>query len=425
MKQINPFMDMSRYVYKSTKIMFAFLLVQQVGIAQNPTYVDNIGFEITESSKIVLPEGTQYDDIHEFDIASLEYQEKTTYKSKYFDDEGNPQTEITLTNAINFYEDWQGLATKWIMNQDGTTSYKQEDSQGAYIEYKYQAQSERGEQLYEGVKTLANETGFIASLVYPQQLEAYMEEEGIEYIVGPDGSLIRQNNGSYVTYRLATVEGQKIGIISEVNYFGSPGDHENESPNVEEGEEGGDGDEVGDYEYPEIPDVNDLEVANATTSVFDIDLCGELFLSSRIGLTKVKLFNGLCAKSVIEEYYSDYDFECNDGDFKMGNDVSEMTVGTSQSDHERSTFSSDLTVYPNPLSNDMISISLPTEIANQDYELTITNLSGIEFLERKGKLNDAKLQLNVGASLSSDGIYIISIISENQVFTKNFYYLKN
>ncbi len=370
------------------------------GLSQDIPYVDKISYTHTESQRLALPSGTSFDDLHAYDIPSLEYKEISYRLDKSLDEAGNPQTIRTVTNGVNFYEEWQRLSERWLFNQNGTTLYSRvgKGRNKTYNETDLIHHSRVGLEMYQDFKNETLKYGFLTSMVFPNSIiqaikngsssNGILLESNLPYTIAPDGSLVMTNTGGeYMVYQL--VDNDKIGIIKYIKY--------QEEPDVSV--------------YPVFPDENDPNVMSFSISVFDQISCDELLLKSKTEVSKEVLFNGLCAKRIIEEFYDEYDFQCNQSALRSSN-LNHKTVA-------------EMTLFPNPLRSDVLTIFLPVSLDEEEVEITISNLNGQKLGQIIKSINGNTIQFNVGDSLSTQGLYIISIRSSGYSNNKKIFYTKN
>lgn len=370
------------------------------GLSQDIPYVDKISYTHTESQRLALPSGTSFDDLHAYDIPSLEYKEISYRLDKSLDEAGNPQTIRTVTNGVNFYEEWQRLSERWLFNQNGTTLYSRvgKGRNKTYNETDLIHHSRVGLEMYQDFKNETLKYGFLTSMVFPNSIiqaikngsssNGILVESNLPYTIAPDGSLVMTNTGGeYMVYQL--VDNDKIGIIKYIKY--------QEEPDVSV--------------YPVFPDENDPNVMSFSISVFDQISCDELLLKSKTEVSKEVLFNGLCAKRIIEEFYDEYDFQCNQSALRSSN-LNHKTVA-------------EMTLFPNPLRSDVLTIFLPVSLDEEEVEITISNLNGQKLGQIIKSINGNTIQFNVGDSLSTQGLYIISIRSSGYSNNKKIFYTKN
>lgn len=374
------------------------LFCAQYSVAQEVPYVDNIEYQHTESHRIAFPTGTIFEDIHAYDMPSLEYKEMSYQMNKSLDEGGNPQTLQTLTGAVNFYEDWQQLAERWLFNQEGTTLYGVQGKGRNKFYYEMDAydHSRKGLELYLDTKAQINQFGYLTSLVFPSNIREILDGNTslvgntTPYIIAPDGSIIVTNTGGeYIIYQEIDNENGSIGIIKQIKY--------QEDPDVSV--------------YPVFPDENDPGVISLSISVFDIEICEELFLSSTIEVVKDVLFNGLCAKRITENIYSDYEFECQQTVARSSNIELELL--------------GEMNLSPNPLRSDLLSITLPITLDDEEVLIEILDLRGQRIGKITERVNGDIIQLNVGGLIAAQGLYIISVQSPSYTNTKKIYYTKN
>lgn len=394
-----------KQLYKDRKLRIGFLLVgiftlfcAQNSVAQDLPFVDEIQFQHTESHRISFPKGTTFEDIHAYDMPTLEYKEMSYQMSRSIDEAGNPQTLRTLRGAENFHEDWQRLAERWLFNQEGTTLYGVRGKGRDKSYYKMDAfdHSKKGKEWYENSKVQINKFGYLTSLVFPSRIRGILNgntpsiEGTTPYSIAPDGSLVLTNTGGeYIIYQEIDNGNGSIGIIKQIKY--------QENPDVSV--------------FPEFPNENDPSVVSVTISIFDIEICDELFLSSTTEVVKDVLFNGLCAKRITENIYSDYEFECQQiaarSSMSEGNVVGDMNLS------------------PNPLRSDLLNIKLPLSLDDEEVQIEILDLRGQSIGKIRQRVKGDIIQLHVGDLIAVQGIYIISVQSSSYTNTKKIYYTKN
>ena len=375
------------------RVAYLLLVFQaQHSWAQFGPYVDNIKYQKTESHRIAFPAGTSYNEIHAYDMPSLEYKEMSYRIERSMDDKGNPQTLQTLTGAVNFYEDWQGLAERWLFNEKGTTLYVAEGKgrNKTYHATKLYEQTRKGLEKYLESKDQFHQLGFLPSQIYPDNIKEIFVQNGTPYINTQEGVVIATNDGGeYVIYEEIDDGNSNIGIIKQIKYQ----------------------EQIDNSVYPDIPNENDPEVIEVIISVFDIDKCGVLLLSSTTEISKEILFNGLCAKSIVETTYSDYQFECEQTALRSS--VIEEKVD------ERMTLS------PNPLRSNMLNISLPMSLNNEEVQISLTNLRGQNLRKVYKIVNGKEVQVNLDEMINTQGLYLVNVKSSTYSSTKKIYITKN
>jgi len=377
------------------------LTYSSYGYSQGVPFVDKISYKQTESHRLALPDGTLFDDIHAYDMPSLEYKEMSHQLEKGLDENGNPQTIKTVISGINFHEDWQRLAKRWLFNSKGTTLYEASGkgrnttyNQIEFIEY-----SRMGLEMYENTKEQIRKFGYLSSLVFPSEIRTFIENgsqggtiHGVDvpHKIAPDGSIILTNSGGeYVVYQVLKSGNGSIGIIKYIKY-------ENEPNNPI---------------FPVFPDENDPAVIVMSVSVFDKEVCDELLLTSVTDVEKEILFNGICAKRIVEKTYSDYQFDCEQTELR-----SSFKSGQIQEE---------LTLSPNPLRSSLLTISLPMSLDGENVKVTIGNLSGKKLGELNQIVNGDRLQVDIGDIIASQGLYIISVQTIDYIGTKKLFYTQN
>lgn len=377
------------------------LMFSQYGESQEVPFVDELSYKHTESHRLALPNGTSFDDLHAYDMPSLEYKEMSHQLEKSLDENGNPQTIKTVISGVNFYEDWQRLAKRWLFNSNGTTLYE-ESGKGRNKSYKqidFIEYSRMGLDMYENTKAQVRKFGYLSSLVFPSEIRKVIGNntqggtlDGMNepYVVAPDGSLVMTNTGGeYVIFQVLDSQSGSVGIIKYIKYESDPNDPV----------------------FPVIPDENDPGVIQLSVSVFDKEICDQLVLTNTTDVEKEILFNGICAKRIVENTYSDYKFECDETGLRSS-DENDLVQG-------------DLTLSPNPLRSNLLAVSLPFSLNNQEVKLIISNLSGQKLGELNQVVNGNLLQVNIGEILTTQGLYIISVQTPDYVGSKKLFYTQN
>lgn len=80
-----------------------------------------------------------------------------------------------------------------------------------------------------------------------------------------------------------------------------------------------------------------------------------------------------------------------------------------------------VTIYPNPVNGNTLNIKINDELLGKDLELNLTSLQGISFLNKQIKnADEAEFSLEMNS-----GIYVLSVISDNVVASRNLIYVKN
>lgn len=375
-------------------LMFCFfsLFHTQYGAAQEVPFIDDISYQQSESHRLAFPNGTTLKDIHAYDMPSMEYKEMSYQIDKSIDEDGNPQTQQTLIGAVNFYEDWQKLATRWVFNHKGTTQYHRRKQGKNIFYYKtaFEEHSDVGADYYEITKKQTQNDGFLPSIVFPTKLNETLDKNGVTYTIAPDGSVVTTNDtGGYCTYKLTNIGNKRVGIIKQITY-----DDASEDP-----------------VFPVFPDDNDPNVIKVVISVYDIYSCGTLLLSNTTTIEKEVLFNGICAKRIIENNYNKYRFDCQEVAARSSV-IDEAEVG-------------EMILSPNPMRSDFLHITLPLELDNESVQIDIRKIDGQKIATVTQQVNGKIIPLNIGDTVNAQGLYIISVKSSKYSNSKKLYYTKN
>lgn len=454
-----------RLYYPKLSLWVAVFFLTQSIHAQLMPYVDDISYDKTESYSIAFPTGTTFEDIHAYDMPSLEYKEMTYAIQKKLDSDGNPQTLQTLVSAENFYESWQNLSERWLFNQRGSTLFGAKGkgkSKSYYVKNQYE-HTETSGILYNSIKEQVNKVGYLSSLVFPTRIGQYLDQTGTPYTTTPDGKVIVSHDGNYVVYQVTpnTNGSGKVGIVTTITYDGAgqgnsastggstgtgsgtgvgngtgTGTGTGTGNNTESGDgtstgtggntgsgdgsgsgtggNAGDGTGTGTggttpNPYPTIPDIQDPDVISVIVSVFDLEICGELFLTSTIETTKDVLFNGLCAKRISQTNYNNYQFDCT-----------ETASRSSEEDLDRK---GNMKIAPNPLRSDILHIGLPLDMNGEHATIQLSTISGQVISRQEKVIQGNSIQLPVAHLLPQEGLYIISIQSSKYTDSQKFFYL--
>jgi len=358
-------------------------------ISQDIPFVEMLKFEETTKHYVQLPEGTILEDIHPYDIPLMEPKEEVNIHSQYLDNEGNPQEDILLKATINCYEDWEGLGNKWLINQDGISSYKSSTPKGNnYSFIRTIPHTGMSNAFYTLNKESIGMNGYLASKVYPPQLLSQLKSTGHLYSITSNAQVVVQNEET--TYTIYS-EGSPF-TITEVVF-----NDNNNNP----------------IDFDNIS-LSNTDIERITISTFGQGLCDQFLIMSKIEISRDILLNGLCVKKVIETYYDNYLFNCTDNNVLSRNQLANTDIETNNN--------TEIFIHPNPLNDDFLFLTIPNSMLDKNLIVELKSIQGR--LLKKIKINQAtnQLPISVGDFIQQDGLYLLSVKDDQQTFTKKFYY---
>lgn len=158
------------------------------------------------------------------------------------------------------------------------------------------------------------------------------------------------------------------------------------------------------------PDINDPNIIGIEVYVFDTEICEENLLSSKVEISKDTLSNGLCANRMIETTYTDYQFDCCEGNIELRS--------SSKKDI-------DISLHPNPLNSDLMKIRLPDQFIGNDVDISIHTIEGKLIKQYNTYIGAKQLTVKVGKYLENQGLYIMRFVSKDKILSKKFYFINN
>jgi len=343
--------------------------------SQDIPKVLDLKFQERNTERIKIPDNVSIEDLNPYDMPEFKYTEETNYHHLYFDDNENPQEEIELLNSVNRYEDWENLGEKWLINQNGITTYDR-ILKGKYAIKRHLEHSNMSKAFYNVYKDNAKNNGLLPVYIYPPGVATQMVKDSNEYIF---------YNSDYPK-TIITVE------KSDTIY----------PPDITD---------------PDFPNSGDSTIIRIEIEVFDTTICNNDLITSKIEIVKDTLANGECIKRIIETYYSNYEYACDEILSPRSSNINKI--------YEEQISVQSFSIFPNPLNNQMLILNVPNQLLNEDVEISLKTMQGNLIHKWQNMKALKKMSVNVGKHLFDySGMYLISIKSKNKVFSKKFYYLK-
>ena len=294
----------------------------------------------------------------------LEFKEETNSHHEFLDADNNPQEEIVLLNSVNCYEDWENLGDKWIINQDGITTYK-----GLKGSINHIPHSNMSKVFYLMHKQNVQSFGFLISKAYPTGI----------------GTVMVKKDSIYTYFYPKRV----IEIIKKDTLPPPP------NPND-----------------PNFPFTPDPDIIKVTEYKYDTIICGVELLTSSIESRKDTLTNGLCVRKITENYYTNYSLDCED-----------LILPRNQKENPNNgKFKETFAIYPNPLHDENLILDVPKSFIDNKIEITLKTIGGElikTFIVPKAY---KQMTLNASNYLKIQGMYLITIKNNKQILSKKFYY---
>jgi len=335
--------------------------------------VNDLSYVERTVNHVKLPPNTHLEDLHPYDMPILEFKEETNSHHEFLDANNNPQEEITLLNSVNCYEDWENLGNKWIINQDGITTYKDSRGSRGHI-VNHIPHSNMSQVFYIMHKQNVQSLGFLVSKAYPTGIGTTMVKKDSIYTYFND------------TYPKTVVE------IIKTDTFSPPPDPDD----------------------PDFPFTGDPDVIKVTEYVYDTIVCGTELLTSSIESRKDTLTNGLCVRIITENYYTNYSLDCEDIILPRNQDENQ--------NKDNAKFYENFAIYPNPLQDENLILDVPNSFIDNKIEITLKTINGK--LIKTFIIPKAYKQMTLNATnyLKTQGIYIITIKNDKQILSKKFYF---
>ncbi len=188
----------------------------------------------------------------------------------FIDPFDNPQEEVSLLNSVNCYEDWENLAEKWLINQNGITTYDKKLKR--YVFKSQMDHSNMSKALYNIYRDNVKDNGLLPAYIYPPGVATQMVKSDSTYIYYNDN------------YPKTIISVEKSDTINP--------------PDITD---------------PDFPNTGDSTIIRIVIEVFDTTICNTDLITSRIEISKDTLSNGECIKRISKTYFSDYEFSCGSG----------------------------------------------------------------------------------------------------------------
>lgn len=351
--------------------------------AQSMMYVDAISYNEVEKTCLLLPPNTVLADVDPYDMPDLEYQEVEFLHEEWLDQLGNPQTSYTVLNSENSYRDWETEHKKWLFNQDGLSGFR-EESPNNFILNKVEAMSDVEVEGYNQLRARVQQYGQLQNIVFPQDIANILSQNGTPFQTTIQGHIYIVNQNEITVW----IPGETSSVIATLSYV-----YNVETPT-----------------YSGEINMLDPDLESVTITTYDILFCEDQFKSSSIDIQRTTLNNGLCAKRVVETYFSNYEFDMN----CRGSSRNVIADGTSEEK---------LSVYPNPLNSNILTIKTNGIFESEVINVKIISMDGKEVFNQQVENSNESIKLSVRGSLDSSGLYILNINDGTTSRNSKFYYI--
>lgn len=357
-------------------------------VAQSVEYVNQMQFTKTQNHYVLVGRGVSPMDMHPYDIPLLEPKSNVVDVKYSLDSEGNTQAENTLVSAINIQEEWEGLADKWVVNQNGISTYNKDKRRGYSFESNMPHSNMSGA-FYRANQLRIKESGFLITKAFPKTLLreseiSYPKREvanAVLYKIKPN---VLKAVGRSFPYKIVNVTyGDDVDInLDQVD----PDD---------------------DYEIGGVMPDSPISITTLTYGEFH---CGEALLSHEVHETFDKLQNNECVKKIMETTYSNYILECNARERSNENPIAREA---------------NILIYPNPLNQSFINVLIPEESEYSIIEIDLLSIDGKHLASFNIGSDARHIQIPVAEFIYSEGMYMLALKGKNEMQIKKFFYTKN